>query len=86
MLYKHLFIKLYGELYANGEPVNQHADADDPSSQLAKRFKIRTSAKQAAERHHAKELVRKSVAARTRSLQTVAVGEIVSAQSDPIPA
>ena len=70
-------LKLYGELYAQGEPVGHHPDVDDPSSYLARRFKIRTSVQQAIVRHHAKDLVRKSVSARTRKVETVAAGDVV---------
>ena len=56
-------LKLYGELYANGEPAGRHPDGDDPESVLARRFRIRTSARQAIERHFAKELVRKTASA-----------------------
>ena len=70
-------MKLYGELYAHGEPVGHHPEADDPASVLARRFKIRTAAKQAVERHQARELVRKSVSARSRVVASVAVGEVV---------
>ena len=70
-------LKLYGELYADGEPVGHHPDGDDPSSVLARRFHIRTSVKQATERYHAKELLRKSVSARSRVLESVAVGDLV---------
>ena len=47
-------LKLYGELYANGKPAGRHPDGDDPESALARRFRIRTSARQAIERHFAK--------------------------------
>ena len=68
--------KLYGELYANGEPTLHHLDTD-AASELGRRFQIRNSAKQATEAFYAKEMVRKTVAARTRKLDSTAVGEIV---------
>ena len=52
-------LKLYGEMYALGEPVGHHPDGDDPGLVLARRCKIRTVAKQAVERYHARELVRR---------------------------
>ena len=70
-------LKLYGELYAQGAPAGHHPDADDPSSDLARRFKIRTSVQQAVVRHHAKDLVRKSVSARTRKVETAEAGDVV---------
>jgi hypothetical protein len=71
-------MRLYGELYPdpNDEPV-RHPDSDDASSLLARRFKIRLAARQAIERHYAKEAIRRSVAARTRTLEKVVVGQSV---------
>ena len=69
-------LKLYGELYADGEPLH-HLEGTDPSTELGRRMQIRCSARQSAEVHFAKEMVRKSVAARTRHSTKVDVGEIV---------
>ena len=46
-------MKLYGELYVNGETAGHHPDGDDPNSYLARRFKIRMNSRQVAERWHA---------------------------------
>ena len=70
-------LKLYGELYADGEPAYHHLDGNDPSTELGRRLQIRSSARQAAEAHYAKEMVRKTVAARTRLVDKTEVGELV---------
>ena len=70
-------LKLYGDLYAGGEPVGHHPDANDPSSALARRLKIRVIAKQAMGTHHARELLRRAVSARSRVLEGIRVGEII---------
>ncbi len=70
-------LKLYGELYANGEPAYHHLDGNDASSELGRRLQIRCSSRQATEAHYAKEMVRKTVAARTRIVDKVDVGETV---------
>ena len=70
-------LKLYGELYADGDGMGHHPDGDDPNSLLARRFKIRMNSRQAAERWFAKEMVRRAVAARSRPLDAVQVGELV---------
>ncbi len=70
-------LKLYGELYANGEPAYHHLDGNDASSELGRRLQIRCTARQATEAHYAKEMVRKTVAARTRLVDKVDVGETV---------
>ena len=69
-------MRFYGELYPDQseEPV-RHPNADDASSLLARRFKIRLVARQAIERHNAKEAIRRSVAARTRTLEKDVVGK-----------
>ena len=69
-------LKVYGELYANGESVT-HPDGTEPSTELGRRLQIRSITRQAAESHHAKEMVRKSVVARARLVNDLAVGEIV---------
>ena len=69
-------LNVYGELYANGEPVT-HPDGTEPGTELGRRRQIRSITRQAAEFHHAKEMVRKSAAARTRLVRELAVGEIV---------
>ena len=69
-------LKLYGELYANGEPT-AHPDATDNSSALGRRLQIRATCRQACEIHYAKELVRKAASARTRTLENTSIGEIV---------
>ena len=69
-------MKLYGELYANGEPLT-HPEALNASSELGRRLQIRSITRQAAEEHHAKEMLRKTVAARTRLVENISVGEIV---------
>ena len=75
-------LKLYGDLYAGGEPAGHHPEGDDPSSALARRFKIRVSARHALERHHAKELLRRAVSARSRVLEEIRVGDIIFFYSD----
>jgi len=69
-------LKLYGELYANGEPMC-HPDGGDQSTELGRRLQIRNIVRQATEAHFAKELVRKAVSARTRVVENTSVGEIV---------
>ena len=73
-------LKLYGELYANGEPAYHHLEGLDASTELGRRLQIRCTARQLTEVHFAKEMVRKSVAARTRITpigHAVGVGELV---------
>ena len=73
-------LKLYGELYANGEPAYHHLEGLDASTELGRRLQIRCTARQLTEVHFAKEMVRKSVAARTRITpigDAVGVGELV---------
>jgi hypothetical protein len=70
-------LKQYGELYSNGEPAYHHLDGNDASTELGRRLQIRCSARQATEAHFAKEMVRKTVAARTRHVEKVEQGEIV---------
>ena len=67
---------MYGELYAGGEPVT-HPDGPDRTTELGRRLQIRSSTRQAAEQYHAREMLRKTVAARTRKVEHIAVGEIV---------
>ena len=68
-------LKLYGELYANGEPVH-HLD-EGPGTTVYQRLLIRNTSKQALEAECAREMVRKSVAARTRLVEKKDVGELV---------
>ena len=70
-------MKLFGELYQDGEPAYHHLDGNDATTELGRRLQIRCSARQATEAHYAKELVRKTVAARTRHVERVDVGELV---------
>ena len=70
-------LKLYGELYANEEPAGHHPNGDNADDVLARRFKTRSTAIQALEMYHARELVRRSVAARTRALEKVEAGDLV---------
>ncbi len=69
-------LKLYGELYANGEPTT-HPEGGDTSTVLGRRLQIRNSVRQATEAHYAKELVRKAVSSRTRQVSNTSVGEFV---------
>ena len=69
-------MKLYGELYANGEPT-AHPDAADDATQLNRRLQIRGTCKQTCEIHAAKELVRKAASARTRIVENTAIGEMI---------
>ena len=46
-------LKMYGELYANGEPT-AHPDAADDASQLYRRLQVRGTCKQTCEIHQAK--------------------------------
>ncbi len=59
-------LKMYGELYQDGEPAYHHLDGNDASTELGRRLQIRCSSRQATEAHYAKEMVRKTVAARAR--------------------
>ena len=68
-------LKLYGEIYADGEPYH-HIDSA-PGSELARRFLIRSAATQSVEHHHSKEAVRLAAAARTRVIKKVDTGEYV---------
>ena len=70
-------LRLYGELCQHGRPSSRHPDADDPPSEMARRFKIRIASKQAIERHHARELVRRPAAARSRVIEKCTVGGAV---------
>ena len=71
-------LKSYGELYVDGEPAYHHLDGHDASSELGRRMQIRCSARQCSEVHYAKEMVRKTVAARTRHVEhNLTVGEVV---------
>ena len=70
-------MKLYGEIYKDGEPQYHHLEGNDSSTELGRRLQIRCAARQAAEVHFAKEIVRKTVAARARTLEKTDVGEIV---------
>ena len=44
---------------------------------MARRLQIRTTAKQAIEKYHARELFKRAVSARTRVLENVGVGDVV---------
>lgn len=79
MMFFGQLLKLCGELYIDGEGLYH---ADDPSSVFAQPFKMRVAARQALERYHAKDVVRRSVAARTRTVQGVAVGQSVFVRQD----
>ena len=68
--------RLYGEPYANGEPTLHHLDTV-AARELNRRLQIRNSAKQATDTFSAKEMVRKTVSARTRKINNTSVGEIV---------
>ena len=68
-------MKLYGEIYANGEPTT-HPDGADTSTELGRRLQIRNTTRQASEAYHAKELVRKAASARTRLLRTPQLGRL----------
>jgi len=68
-------LEMYGELYVDGEPAYHHLDGNDPSTELGRRLQIKCPARQATEAHYAKEVVRKTVAARTRLVEKVDVGE-----------
>ena len=68
-------LKLYGKLYADGEPTGHHPVAEDLGDVLA--LRIRSAAQQALEIYSSRELVRRSVAARTRTLDKVSVGDMV---------
>lgn len=70
-------MKLHGGLCNHGGEARPSADADDPSSLVVRRLKIRVAAQLALERYHAKDVVRRSAAARTRTVQGVAVGQSV---------
>ena len=59
-------MKLYGELYANGEAVT-HPEGTDASTTLGRRLQMRQAAKIAAEKYQAKEMIRKSTAENERT-------------------
>ncbi len=63
--------KLLGETYADGVPAARHPEADDPSTALARRFRIRLACKRA------RDLLRRSVSARTRSVKEVEIGQCI---------
>ena len=69
-------LKLYGEIDAGGEAV-AHPEATDVSSELGRRMNIRNISRQSLEKYHAKEVLRKTVSARSRVVEHTAVGEIV---------
>ncbi len=63
--------KLFREMYEDGVPAAAHPEADDPSTALARRFRIRLACKQALARYHARDLLRRSVSARARPVKEV---------------
>ena len=69
--------KLFGEMYADGVPAARRPDAYDPSTALARRFRIRLVCKQVLERHHVRDLLRRFVSARTRPVKEVGIGRCV---------
>ena len=69
--------KLYGEMYEDGVASVVHPEAQDPATALSRRLKIRLACKQVLERHHARDLLRRSVAARTRPVKEVEIGQRV---------
>ena len=69
-------LKLYGELYANGE-ATAHPDAADNATQLHRRLQIRGTCKQTCEIHAAKELLRKAASDRTRHVESTAIGDMI---------
>ena len=71
-------LKLYGELYQDGKPAMHHLGGNDASSELGRRLQIKCSARQATEAQFAKEMVQKTVAARTRHVERVEVGLLVA--------
>ena len=78
-------LKLYGELYADGEPSFHHLDGNDAASELGRRLQIRCSSRQAAEAHYAKEMIRKTVSARTRLVEKTEIGQLmVSTESTQV--
>ena len=69
--------KLPGEMYEDGVASVVHPEAQDPATALSRRLKIRLACKQALERHHALDLLRRSVGARTRPVKEVEIGQRV---------
>ena len=69
-------LKMYGEMYASGEPT-AHPDAADNATQIHRRLQIRGTCEQTCEIHAAKELVRKAASARTRHVESTAIGEMI---------
>ncbi len=63
------------EMYADGVPAARHPETDDLATALARRVRIRLACRQALERHHAEDLMRRSAAARTRPVKYVEIGQ-----------
>ncbi len=70
-------LKLHGEPFAGGMPVSRHPEGDDAASALARRFRPRTAARQALDRYHATELLKRAVEARSSVLENVEIGDVV---------
>ena len=62
-------MKVYGELMEHGEAV-PHPTVVDEGDELARRFIIRASAREALEEHAAAEAIRRAAATRSRQRKT----------------
>ena len=68
-------VKLCGEIWHNGKPSGYHPEVEQSGSPLERRLNIRNVCRQMSIRFHSKELVRKSVSARSRPVKELKVGE-----------
>ena len=68
--------KLYVEMFDDNGEGYHHLDMT-PEAGLGRRLAIRCSAKQSSEHYFAKEMVRRTVAARTRLVKQTTQGELV---------
>ena len=67
--------KLYGEMYEDSVVSGVHSEAQGPATALSQKLKIRFECEQALRRHHACDLLRRAVAARTRPVKEVKIGQ-----------
>jgi len=69
--------RAFGELFQSGEHQGWHPDALDAGSDLARRLELRREAQEMVARHDHAQLVARSLAARSRVVQDVTVGQRV---------
>ena len=68
-------MKVFGELMEDGEVV-PHPEVLDEGDELARRFIIRASAREALEEHAASEMIRRAAATRSRPMKTFESGTL----------